>query len=485
MSLRKATFSATRWTTASAVFRAGMQLLQTAVLARLLAPTDFGLMAMAGAAVAMATLFADLGLSSSLMHHPKPDRRTLSTLYWLNLTMACVLALLFAAVGWPLAEVYGQPRMVTVLGWLALSFPLGALGQQYRVLAEKELRFKPLAQNEVTSALAGFSAAVVSAAWLGLGVYAFVAGQLVSVAANSALAWLRLSQGLRPLASFRWSQARPFMAFGLHRMGDSFWNTLLMQTDVFIAGLFATPHAVATYAVPRDQSLKIANTIINPVITRVGLPVMTRLQNDPAALRAVYLKTLRLTASFNFPIYAVLALFAEQVVFLLLGEQWYEAAAYLRLFAVWGLIRSTGNPSGSLLYAVGLARRAHLWNLLLCSSTVPLFWLAARHGGLPVLAWTLVVWQAGVYVLAWRFLIHPACGADFVAYNASIAPPLAATVVASAIAGGMAYRLPSVWQFPVGVFVFACFYLALSRYLNREWIGTLLEIIAPVQRLMK
>ena len=485
MSLRKATFSATRWTTASAVVRAGVQLLQTAVLARLLAPTDFGLMTMAGVALAVTALFADLGLSSALMHHPRPDRHTLSTLYWLNLAMACALALLFAIAGWPLAELYRQSALVMVLGWLSLSFPLGALGQQFRVLAEKDLRFKQLAQNEVASALAGFSAALMAAAWLDLGVYALVAGQLVAMATNSALAWLRLSRGLRPLASFRWPLARPFMAFGLHRMGDSFWSTMLMQADVFIAGLFATPHAVATYAVPRDQSLKIANTIINPVITRVGLPVMTRLQNDLAALRAVYLKTLRLTASFNFPIYALLALFAEQVVFLLLGEQWHEAAGYLRLFAVWGLIRSTGNPSGSLIYAVGLARRAHLWNLLLCIFTLPLFWLVAKHGGLLALAWTMMVWQAGVYVLAWRFLIYPACGVGFMAYNASIAPPLAAAALASVIAWGVGCLLPSAWRLPIGALVFGCTYLALSWRLNREWITTLLEMLAPARGSMK
>ena len=484
MTLRTATFSATRWTAASAILRAGVQLLQTAVLARLLVPADFGLMAMAGVALAVAALFLDLGLSSALMHFPLPDRHTLSTLYWLNLGAACLMGLLFAACGWPLAHIYGQPELQLLLACLALGFPLGALGQQFRALAEKALRFKPVAQNEMASALAGLGVAVLTA-WLGWGVYAIVAGQLAGAALNAALAWLRLSDGLQPQAAFYWPLARPYLGFGLHRMGDGFWNTALTQADVFIAGQVAPPHAVAIYAVPREQNLKIANTVINPVITRVGLPAMTRLKDNPSTLRMVYLKTLRLTASFNFPLYALLALFPEPIVLLLLGSQWHEAAPFLRLFALWCLIRSVGNPSGSLLYAVGMAKRAHVWNLLLCLSSVPLFWLVAQQGGLLLLAQFMLIWIAIVIVLAWRFLIRPACGLGFTTYFANLLPPLACTALAAACAYALATALPPLWQLPVGAVAFGITYLAASARLNREWLTTTLEVFAPLKKLLK
>src|SRR5690554_5915212 len=219
MTLRNATFSAARWTTISAIVRAAMQLLQMAVLARLLAPADFGLMAMAGVAVAIASLFADLGLSSALMHFPRPNRATLSTLFWLNLAFSGLLALLFAVSGWPLAYAYGQPDLVPVLIWLSASFPLAALGQQFRVLAEKDLRFGVLAQNEIAATVAG-TVVAVAAAIAGWGVFALVVALLASTAINSLLAWGRLSVGQRPQASFRPLLARPFVVFGLHRVGD-------------------------------------------------------------------------------------------------------------------------------------------------------------------------------------------------------------------------------------------------------------------------
>ncbi len=118
------------------------------------------------------------------------------------------------------------------------------------------------------------------------------------------------------------------------------------------------------YSLPRDLSLRIA-FIINPIITRVGFPVMARVQQDTVQLKFIYLQTLRMTASVNFPLYLALALFAEEIVALLFGKQWQASAEYLQIFAVLGLIRSTGNPAGSLLYAVGRANLAFWWNMAL------------------------------------------------------------------------------------------------------------------------
>ncbi len=469
---------------AATVFRAALQLVHTAVLARLLAPADFGLMAMAGVAIAITALFSDFGLSSALMHFTRPTRETLSTLYWFNLILASALALLFASMASSVAKIYGQPNLLAILALLALNFPLSALGQQFRVLAEKEMLFRPLAQNEMAAAVVGFIAGLTIAI-AGGGVYALVAALLSSTAASSALAWLRLSAGTRPQAIFIPTLAKPFLGFGLHRVGDNLWNTLRMQADIVVAGLFATPAAVAIYTIPREQCLKFANTIINPVITRVGLPVMTRLQDNQPALRSVYLKTLRMTASFNFPFYAVLALFPEAIVSLLLGQQWHDAAFYLRLFALWGLIRSTGNPSGSLLYAVGRARRAHLWNLLLTLATAPLLWIAASLGGLPALAWTMLAWQAIIFFLAWRFLILPACGASFFEYNAHIAPPLIATLLASTAAFALAAAFPESLRLPIGASLLASIYLASSWWLNREWFRAMTELLSPLRRIIR
>lgn len=478
MSLRSSAYTAGRWTTASTLFRAFLQVAQTIILARLLVPADFGLMALVAAALAILMLFADLGLSSALIHFPRPDRRTLSTLYWLNLAASLGLMVLFGLLAWPLARLYQQPALAPVILAMSLAFPLSALGQQFRTLAEKELRFAVLARIEVAAALLGFSTAIMLAA-AGAGVYALVAAPLVSVGCSSVLAWLFLSKDSRPGPHFNPGGATAFIRFGAYRLGEALWSNLRMQADVFIGGLFVGPAAMGAYAVPRDLSLRVANTVVNPVVTRVGLPVMAKVQGDLAALKYVYLQTLRMTAAVNFPVYAVLAVFAEDLVAFLLGSQWQDSGFYLRLFALWGMIRSVGNPVGSLLYAAGHVRRAFWWNLVLLLIVPAVLWIAATRAGIEGIAWAMLVLQALIFLPAWRFLVRPACGASLREYLRHLSPPFAATAAAAAIGLGVATLAPPQWEFAAGCASLGASYLVLSYYLNREWLLAILELLQP------
>jgi O-antigen/teichoic acid export membrane protein len=482
MSVREAAFSAGRWTTASVLARALLQVVQTMILARLLAPADFGLMAIAGAAVAVAVMFSDFGLSSALMHFPQPGRRVLSTLYWLNVGLGFGLAIAFCVLSMLLATAYHHAQLLAVLSLLALNFPMGALGLQFRVIAEKQMRFQTLAKLECVATLVGFVVAILMAK-MNAGVYALVGGSLAATASGTIFGWIFLSAGIRPALEFHLPSAKPFLAFGLHRVGDNLWNNLRMQADIFIASLLAPPGAIAFYATPREQCLRIANTVVNPVITRIGLPLMTQLQGDQPRLRAIYSQALNFTASLNFPIYALLALFPAEVVDFLLGSQWDAAAGFLRIFALWALIRSTGNPSGILVYAVGMAKRAHVWNFVLLVVTVPLLYLAAHRAGLSGLAVAMLLLQVATFFFAWRYLIRPACGMGFREYCSQFGPCLAATLAASGAAAIADLFVPTAWRLWVGAFVMGIVYLIVSRWLNRQWMVAVRQLLAPAARM--
>jgi O-antigen/teichoic acid export membrane protein len=481
-SLRNSAYSAGRWTTASALFRAILQLGLTITLARLLTPVDFGLMALANVILLVANLAAELGLSSALIHFPRPDRPVLSTLYWLNMASACAFMLMFAAAAWPLAAMYTQPELLPVVLTLSLSFPLSALGQQFKVLAEKDLRFASLAWIEAAAASLG-AASALGVAFLGGGVYALVTGLLTTTAVGSVLSLLYLSEGQQPRLHFRFADSLPFLRFGMYKLGDGLFNILRMQSDIFIGGLYAGTSALGIYSLPRDLSLKIANTVINPVVTRISLPIMAKVQQDPILLKAVYLQTLRMTASLNVPVFALLMMYAEQVVALLLGEQWKGADFYLRIFAAWGLVRSVGNPVGSLLYATGLVRRAFWWNVALLL-VIPLLLLAGAHlHATQGLAWAMLGTQLLVLYPAFRFLVQPACGASFREYAAQLLPPFQAGICAIALGYLVSVALPlSYWlQFAAGASAALAGYLGASFIVNRPWFSVIYKLLRPNQ----
>jgi O-antigen/teichoic acid export membrane protein len=476
MSLKLTAFSAGRWTATSAVLVACVQLVQTMVLARLLLPQEFGLMAVAAAVLVVLTLFADLGLSRALIHFDHVPANVLASLYWLNLGVSLFLMLALSFSAPMLGTLYQSSGLVPVLQVASLVFPISALGQQFRVLAEKELRFASLAVNEIAAALIGFCAAIMVAV-AGGGVYALVAGMLTGALVSSVLAWWRLSRGYRPSWHFSLSEARPYLRFGGYSVGDGLAGTLHRQSDVFIGGLVVGPGALGVYSLPRDLSLRLS-MLVNPIITRVGFPVMSRLKNDRDRLKVIYLHTSRMTASVSFPCYMVLGLFSNEIVSLLYGDRWQDAAAYLRILAAWGLVRSVLNPVGSLLYASGRADRAFWWNMTMLLLFPPLLWLGARWGGLAGLAWTMLALQCVVLVPSWRYLVYPACHAGLGEYLRTILVPLWLTLLAGSLAWFVTMPIAhGVMRLLLGGVCGAIAYIGLSLRFNRDWTDAMRELL--------
>lgn len=485
MSLRKRALSATRWTTLSTTFRAGLQFLQVIILARLLSPEDFGLMAIAMAYYSILYMFADLGLSSALIHFPKPSEDALSSLYWANITSAIILTALFCASAWPLSALYAEPALLPVFLAMSLGLVFSAFGLQFRVMAEKELRFSSLAPLEMTAALIGFIAGVLVATADG-GVYALITSSLVTAFGNSALAFWQLSKGLRPKLRFHLPEIATHLRYGIYRLGDMVCNSLHGQADVIIGGAIVGTSNIGVYAVPKEHSLRIANTIVNPIVTRVGLPLMATIQHDLTQLKSVYLKTLHLTSSVNFLIYVGIAVWAEEISIVLLGPQWNGATFFFRIFALWGLIRSIGNPVGSLLYATGNVRRAFWWNFsILLSVPVPIF-LASQLSGASGLAWTMLSIQLILFVPGIIFLAKPACGVSTLEVIHSIFPSLLTAAIAHPTGYLISHDIvdSSLLTLLLGGFTTTIMYLSLSWYTNKSWL-TLLASLARISNLRR
>lgn len=483
MPLKQKTFSAVRWTTFSMLSKAVLMLLQMAVLARLLTPGDFGLMALVAAVIAFAQIFSDMGISNAIIHHQKISQESLSSLYWVNVVASVVLMLLLMLLSPFVAAWYQEPRMQIILMLVSASFLITALGQQLRVMAEKNLRFQQLAIIELASALIGFVVSV-SVVFAGGGVYALVAGMLTSVFISTALYWWVLAEGWRPMWRLRISEIREFMGFGAYMVGFSLTNTVNLQADVLIGGRVLGANSLGAYSLPKDLSLRLA-MIINPIVTRVGLPVMAKAQGDKAQLKVIYLKTLLMTASVNFPLYLLIAVFAPEIVAIMFGAQWQNSVPLLRILAIWGLVRSTGNPAGSLVFAMGRAKLAFWWSLGLMVFLAPVYWVGAQYG-IQGLALAMLISMLAIPLPQWLILIRPLCDANFVEYFMQLAIPFAISVLAAVV--GYVAALPfdaSLFRLTAGGLAGGAMYLLLSRNLNKPWFVAIAELLLGRERSAK
>ena len=475
MNLKAKTFAAARWTTCSSIFKAGLQFVQVAILARLLAPADFGLMALVTATLAFATIFADMGISSAIIHRRDVTQQQLSSLFWLNVSASGALMLLLMLFSPLLAYFYGEPRLTELLLLASCLFLINGLGQQLRVNAEKALEFRKLATIEIIAVLLGFVVAV-GCALLGVGVYALIWGSLINALVSTALSWLILADGWRPTFRLQLAEIRTFLKFGAYMIGNNMANTINSMLDIFLGGRLLGASALGLYSLPRNLSLQIAG-LINPIVTRIGFPVMAAVQHEPEKIKSIYLKTMRMTASINFPIYFGLAAFAPSIVQIMFGEQWADSSDTLRILAFWGLIRSTGNPVGSLLLAVGKADLQFRWNLLLLCFIPPTLWIGANYG-INGLAFSLLIMQATLFIPTWYFLVKPCCQASLREYLKQIAIPFfvctLSYIPALIITNQMHNRLA---QLSVGLIGTGILYILISILVNKQWIAAMRGIV--------
>jgi O-antigen/teichoic acid export membrane protein len=256
-----------------------------------------------------------------------------------------------------------------------------------------------------------------------------------------------------------------------------------MNSDVIVGGRVFASAPLGFYALPRDLCLRLM-LVTNPIITRVGLPALARIQHDAARVRHVYRHTVRMTASINFPLYAALSVLAPDVVRVLFGPAWAPAAPILQVAAIAALLRSVNNPIGSLLIATGQTRRA-LWMAVYVALTIfPTLAVGAQFGIVGV-AWANLLYFGVHIVIHWRIAVRPCAGLGFVDYHAQFAAPLAATLAAAGAAmfaiapfHGTTFEMALV-RLLVGGLVGGAIYIGSSYLLNREWLLAALELAMP------
>jgi O-antigen/teichoic acid export membrane protein len=423
MSLKAAAISGAKWTTASTVAVSSIQLLQLVVLARVLSPSDFGIMAMAMAALGFAQIFTDAGISNAIIHRQTNSRQELSSLYWLNV-FAGVIVFCLALVATPLlVSFFGDTRLGLLFPCTALVFLIAPFGLQPQLLLQRDLQFKRLALIEASSAAVGAAVAIASA-YAGYGVYALVfaqlAGTLFTAIVVTAVTW----RESRPLARYRTADVRPYLRFGVFQLGDRAVNYLVARADQIVIGSVVGAYGLGLYNFAWNLAIMPVNRI-NPILTRIAFPVFAKVQQENERLKRGYLLLVWLLAMVNAPILLGGAAAAGMLVPLFFGPQWASAVPILQILAVVGLSRALLNPIGSLVLAKGRPDLAFRLNVCFLFLQIPAVYLGARIGGIESVAWTVLILQLADMTTVYLVLMRPLLGPCLSEYVRSLAVPLA------------------------------------------------------------
>ena len=479
MSLKAQAVSGAKWSTVSTVVTTILQIVQYIVLARLLGPDQFGLMAMLTLVIGFSQIFADFGMSEAVIYRQEASAQVLSSLYWLNLIIAGSIMLLVIAATPLIVWTFQEPRLGGLVWMVALGILVSGAGKQFQVIAQKELRFRSLAVVEISAVSAGLVVAVALGLTLG-GVLALVFGYLTTGICRSlcliAVSWRswrpRLHVAMRGLGNY--------LDFGVWNLLDQTVNFMSSRMDQLMIGAVLGAEALGYYNLAWYLVI-MPTSRINPVVTRVAFPVFARVQDDIARLRAGYLQILRVLAYINFPILVGIAAVAGLFVPVAFGSGWSPAVPIVQILALVVVFRSVGNPTGALLMAVGRVKLAFQWTLLLAITQVPVIYVAARWFGLTGVALSLVAIQLVYLVPFFLIVIRPSIHATITGYFGSVFPAL----VASAVMGTTVYSLyltilnePTLVSLGLAVTAGVAIQVVLCLTLLRDQGRQILELIA-------
>lgn len=346
-----------------------VQFTQLAILARFLDPTDFGLMAVMMVVVGFSQAFQDMGISNAIIQRKNITHTQLSSLYWLNIASGIVLAMVVLVISPLVAEFYDEPKITELMIILSSVFILVAIGNQYRVLCQKELDFRTMETINVIAAIASLAVSIMLAV-KGFGVITLVVAMLTQAGLASALfLWVGMRRYHKPSLVYRHSELSGFYGFGLYQMGERSINYISANADKLLIGKLVGMNATGFYSLAW-QLIIFPLAKINPIINKVAFPVYSKVQDDPAALNRYYTFNVKALSIVTMPLLAFLVFFSHEVVRVVFGEGWDATAELLPAFALIGILKALGNPGGAIILALGRADVGFWWNVIWVISIV-------------------------------------------------------------------------------------------------------------------
>ena len=329
-----------------------LNMASTMILARLLMPRDFGLVAMVMTVANFLRVFKDAGLSIATVQRERITHAQVSNLFWINVAVSAVSTLVLAASAPIIARFYGNPRLIPITLFLSVTFLISGSTIQHQALLKRQMRFKALAVIEVGSMVVGVFVAVLMAA-LGYGYWSLLGSSLSIQTAGLILTW-SVSRW-RPQLPTRHSGIGPLVSFGAHRTAGDFILSLARGSDNLLIGRSYGSAALGLYS--RASALLIAplEQFLYP-INVVFIPALSRLQSQPERYRSTFLRLYEAIALAGFFFTGLSLALARPLTLVLLGPKWGQAAAIFGGFTVAALCIPLGNASAWLFTSQGRGR---------------------------------------------------------------------------------------------------------------------------------
>ena len=358
--LAQKTLSGILWSSIQKFGTMGISFVSNIILARLLTPEDYGCIGMLMIFILVANTFIDGGFGSALIQKREPTQEDYSTIFYWNLFLSTILyVLLFWAAPW-IAEFYNIPLLSSVLRIQGIVLILNSLSiiQQNRL--RKQLLFKKLSMVSIVSATLSLTITIYLA-YLGWGVWALVAQQLLMSAFNVIFYWV-IGKWF-PSFVFSRQSFKELFGFGGFILLSNLINTLCNNIQGLLIGRFFSPVIMGLYTQARKLE-EVASTSFSRVVDQVSYPVLSTVQNDKQVMINVLRKLIMSLAYVCFPMMILLVLIGDSLIILLYSEKWIDCVPYFRILCVAGIAICLQGVNYYAVAAVGKSRELFKWTII-------------------------------------------------------------------------------------------------------------------------
>jgi PST family polysaccharide transporter len=329
------------------------------ILARLLTPSAYGIVAMVTALTVFISIFKELGLSGATIQSKSITHDQISVLFWINVGLGTLITLVIAAAAPFIAWFYGKPELVLVTVGISLTSVISSLGTQHGALLSRQMHFTALAVIHILALLAGLFAAV-GVAISGGTYWALVTNQIVSALLGSIGLWI--ASDFRPGWPRRGTGARKLIRFGVNIVGFDFFNHIKGSMDNILIGRVWGAESLGLYRQACNLLILPLKNIRYP-LNRVAFPAMSRLQNDAEHYKSYFSKYCSLLAFISMPIVAFLYLCAENIIRLLLGDRWLGTVELFQILAIAGFIQTAASLRTTVMMSSGNGHKLPIWGI--------------------------------------------------------------------------------------------------------------------------
>lgn len=333
-SLRDRTLSGFFWSLLQNVGGQGITFLVTLILARLLTPKDFGLVAMLAIFIQVSQALVNAGFNQALIQKKDPDEEDFSSVFYINLLFSVALYVLLFLGAPSIASFYDQSSLISLTRVLSLIFVVNAFSYVQEARLTKEMRFKTLMIVHLPSSLIG-GVISITMAIMGFGVWSIVALQLMTRLAYAIQIWIYSKW--KPLFSFNVSKIKSLFSFGGKLMLSSVLETVYQNIYLVVIGKFFPLTSVGYYQ-NANTLVKAPSSTISGAISKVAFPAFASIQHDDHGLKQGYKRIIQQLFYWLCPIFILAGVLAKPLFQFVLTAKWLPAVPYFQWLCIVGIL---------------------------------------------------------------------------------------------------------------------------------------------------